>query len=99
MSGTKKNKTSSNEAVNNGSDKSQCFKNTQSASTPVILRNGMGTSNGGYQGCVEKPHSTSSESKLDNLNGTSISNDFERTSGGCGKLLEVGLLLDSSHAL
>ena len=79
--GTKKNKTSSNEAVNNGSDKAQCLKQKHLASTPVISRNGMDTPKSGYQEeRVENPHSTSSESKLDNLNGTSISNDLERTS-------------------
>ena len=80
VSGAKKNKTSSNEAVNSGLDKSQCLKNKHSISTPIISRNGMDTPNSGYQERVEKSHSTSSESKLDTINGTSISNDFERTS-------------------
>ena len=55
-------------------------KNKQLASTPLISRNGMDTPNGGNQEHVGKPNSTSSESKLDNLYDTSISNDFERTS-------------------
>ena len=75
MAESSTNKTRSNEVANKWSNKSQCLKHKHSANTPVISRNGIETANICYQERVENPHSTSN-----NLNGTSIFNDFERTS-------------------